>query len=231
MKRKPRIGINTKLLVHHGRTVYVLDRTFVRCVERAGGLPVIMPLFRNRKDASAYLEGIDGVVFTSGDDPHPRRWGEKKHPRAELLHPDRDRSDFHAITAALRMDLPQLGVCAGCQEMNIALGGDIYQHLYDLPGVRTHTEGVKHPVAMTGPSKLRDIVGKSRSVVNSYHHQACRTLGKDVVKTAESPDGITEGVESTRHRFAIGVQWHPERMEDDRRQQALFRALVSEARK
>ena len=115
--------------------------------------------------------------------------------------------------------------------MNIALGGDIYQHLYDLPGVRTHTEGATHPVAMTGPSKLRDIVGKPRSVVNSYHHQACRTLGRDLIKTAESPDGITEGLESTRHRFAIGVQWHPERMEDDRRQQAIFRALVAEAQR
>ena len=231
MKRKPLIGINTKLVRENGTTLYTLDRAFVACVERAGGTPVIMPFFRSRKDARAFLERLGGVVFTSGDDPDPRRWGEKKHPKAELLHPERDRSDFLAIGEALRMDLPQLAVCAGCQELNIALGGDIYQHLYDLPGVRKHSEGARHPVAMTGPSRLRDIVGTPRSTVNSYHHQACRTLGKGVLKTAESPDGITEAVESARHRFALGVQWHPERMRDDRRQQALFRALVAEARR
>ena len=141
MKRKPLIGINTKLVVENGSTLYKLDSAFVRCVERAGGLPVIMPFFRTRKAARAYLDRLDGVVFTSGDDPDPRRWKERKHPKAELLHPERDKSDFLAIGEALRMDLPLLAICAGCQELNIALGGDIYQHLYDLPGIRKHSGG------------------------------------------------------------------------------------------
>jgi putative glutamine amidotransferase len=112
------------------------------------------------------------------------------------------------------------------QELNVALGGSLHQHVPDLPGAKRHTDGARHGVGLTGASKTRDIVGRPRATVNSYHHQACRTLGKGLIPTAESPDGLVEGVESPRHRFVVGVQWHPERMQDDPRQQALFRALV-----
>jgi putative glutamine amidotransferase len=84
---------------------------------------------------------------------------------------------------------------------------------------------------MTGPSKTREILGTATPLVNSWHHQACDRTGKGLRATCESIDGLIEGVESSRHRFVLGVQWHPERMQDDPRQQALFRALIAESRR
>lgn len=231
MKRRPLVGIGAKLARENGDTVYKLDRNYVRCVERAGGTPLILPFFRTRADARAFLDRLDAVVMTGGDDPDPRRWGERRHPKMTPLLPEREKSDYLVTEEALRRDLPLLAVCCGAQILNIALGGDIHQHLYDLPGIRKHSGGVRHAVAVGRGTRLADLIGPRAARVNSYHHQACRKPGRGIVFSAGSDDGVVEALESTRHRFAIGIQWHPERMVDDRRQQKLFRALVAEARR
>jgi putative glutamine amidotransferase len=229
--KKPLIGINCKIINDGGDAYYKLDRNYVRSVERAGGEPVIMPAFPAAAGMRAFLDRLDGILFTGGPDINPCRWKEKPHPKADLMHEDREKSDFLALREALRRDLPALCICCGHQELNVALGGTLHQHVTDLPGVKSHSEGAIHPVEMTGDSMTRDIVGVPKPTVNSWHHQAIRDLGRGLVVTAVSPDGLIEGVESRGHRFMIGVQWHPERMQDDRRQQSLFRALVAAARK
>ena len=231
MSRRPLIGIGCTLIKEDGNAVYRLDRRYVRAVEGSGGTPVLMPFFRAPGAARAFLECLDGALFTGGTDIHPRRWGERLHPRAVPLHPEREMSDFLAIAEALRRNLPFLAICCGCQELNVALGGSIHQHVDDLPGVRRHSGGVRHPVDLAPSSRLRRILGASRVTVNSSHHQACRDLGRGLAAAAWSPDGLVEAIESPRHRFAIGVQWHPERMAGDRRQRDLFRALATEARR
>jgi putative glutamine amidotransferase len=229
--RKPLIGINCKLVTDDGDAYYKLDRNYANSVLRAGGVPVLMPFFRDSKEAREFLDRLDGVLFTGGPDINPVRWGEKPHPKAVLMHEDKETSDFAALAEALKRDLPVLAICLACQELNVHLGGSLHQHVRDLKGVKRHSGGVTHTIGMAGPSKTRDIIGLPRPTVNSWHHQSCRMIGKGLVQTAESPDGLVEGLESTRHRFVIGVQWHPERMQDDARQQALFRALVSEAKR
>jgi putative glutamine amidotransferase len=231
VNRKPLIGINCKLVTDDGDAYYKLDRNYADSVLGAGGVPVLMPFFRGPREAREFLGRLDGAVFTGGPDINPRRWGEKRHPKAVLMHPDREASDFTALAAALKIDLPVLAVCLACQELNVLLGGSLHQHVQDLPGVKKHSGGVTHAVTLTGPSRTRDILGVTGATVNSWHHQACRSIGKGLIQTAGSPDGLVEGLESTRHRFVIAVQWHPERMRGDARQQSLFRALVSEARR
>lgn len=231
MKKKPLIGINCKIVADDGDSYYKLDRNYVRSVERAGGRPLILPALRTAAEAGVYFDLLDGVLFTGGPDINPCRWKERPHPKSELMHGDRERSDFLGLREAMRRDLPTLCICCGHQELNVARGGSLHQHVYDLDGVRGHSGGDTHPVALTGVSMTRDILGVPRAVVNSWHHQAIRTLGRGLVVTAESPDGLIEGIESLDHRFLIGVQWHPERMQKDDRQQRLFRALVAEARK
>ena len=230
MSRPPVIGISCNLIEQDGDTLYRLDRDYVRAVEEAGGLPVLMPFFPSARAARAFLDRLDGVVFTGGTDIDPRRWGERKHPRAVLLHPEREGSDFRAMAEALRRDMPLLGICCGCQELNVALGGSVHQHLPDLPGVRRHGGGARHAVELAAGSRLRGILGADRVTVNSFHHQACARLGRGLKAAARSPDGVVEAIESARHRFAIGVQWHPERLPEDRRQRAIFRTLVAGAR-
>lgn len=229
--RKPLIGINCKLITDDGDAYYKLDRNYANSVLRAGGVPVIMPFFRDAKEAAEFLGRLDGVLFTGGPDIHSRRWGEKLHPKAALMHEDKESSDFAALAEALKRDLPTLAICLACQELNVLLGGSLHQHVQDLPGVKKHSGGVTHAIGMVGASKTRDILGVPKPTVNSWHHQACKTIGKGLVQTAASPDGLVEGLESTAHRFVVAVQWHPERMQDDARQQNLFRALVSEARR
>jgi putative glutamine amidotransferase len=231
VKKKPIIGINCKIISDAGDSYYKLDRNYVRSVERAGGLPILMPALETPREIRDFLDRVDGFLFTGGPDINPCRWKEKPHPKTDLMHEDRERCDFLALGEALKRDLPALCICCGHQELNVALGGSLHQHVYDLPGVKAHSEGATHPVAMTGASMTRDIVGVPQPTVNSWHHQAIHSLGRGLVVTAESPDGLIEGVESQNHRFMIGVQWHPERMQDDPRQQSLFRALVAEARK
>lgn len=227
MKRKPRVGIAMNLREEKdGEVRYRLDRNYVRSVQDAGGLPILMPCFRDRREARDLVGHMDALLFTGGADIDPRRWREKKHRKTKCLHPERETSDFLALDAALAADKPVLAICCGCQELNVALGGSLHQHVGD-----SHSNGITHLVDMVGTSKTRDIVGTPRSTVNSFHHQACSRLGRGLVITAKSPDGLVEGIESPRHRFMIGVQWHPERMPDDTRQRNLFRALVSEARK
>jgi putative glutamine amidotransferase len=229
--KRPLIGINCKIITDAGDSYYKLDRNYVHSVERAGGAPVLMPAFRRAADARSFLDRLDGVLFTGGPDINPCRWNERKHRKSELMHEDREKSDFMTLREVLQRNMPALFICCGHQELNVALGGSLHQHVGDLPDVDAHSEGASHPVGIFGGNKLREIVGKDHPRVNSWHHQAINRLGRGLVITAVADDGVIEGVESEAHRFIIGVQWHPERMQEDPRQQNLFRSLVAEARR
>lgn len=226
---KPLIGINCKMFRDGADVYYKLDRNYVRSVERAGGVPVLMPAFKTAAETKSFLDRLGGVLFTGGPDINPCRWKAKKHKKTDLMLEEREASDFLAMREVLKRDLPALCICCGHQELNVALGGSLHQHVYDLPDVDKHSEGARHPVGIFNANRLRDIVGLSRPTVNSWHHQAVDRLGRGLAITAVSDDGLVEGIESQDHRFLVGVQWHPERMQDDRRQQNLFRALVAEA--
>jgi putative glutamine amidotransferase len=229
--KRPLIGINCKIITDGEDPYYKLDRNYARSVERAGGVPVLMPAFKTAAEVRSFLDRLNGVLFTGGPDINPCRWKERKHPKAELMHEDREKSDFLALKETLKRDLPALCICCGHQELNVSLGGSLHQHIGDLPDVDGHWKGETHPVRIFGGNRLREIVGKDRPTVNSWHHQSINRVAKGLAVTAVSDDGIIEGVESDAHRFLLGVQWHPERMQDDRRQQNLFRALISEARR
>lgn len=228
--RKPLIGVTCKLVEDGGDLYYRLDRNYVKSVEKAGGIPVLMPFFETRAEASSFLDRLDGVLFTGGADIHPSRWGEKKkHPKASLLVPEKEESDLLAAREALERDLPILGICLGMQELNVASGGSLNQHIYDLPRILKHSKGALHGLELQGSSRLTEASGRIVEV-NSYHHQAVDRVGKGMRTTAISPDGIVEGIESDLHRWVVGVQWHPERISDRPEQMRLFKAFVSECR-
>ena len=227
--KRPLIGINGKLVSDGGDSYFKLDRNYIRAVEGAGGIAVLLPFFAKAAEAKAFLSRLDGVLLTGGPDVNPVRWGEATHPKADLMHADREASDFHILKELLRRDLPALCICAAHQELNVAMGGSLDQHIYDRKGVRRHSGGAAHAVELVGKSRTREILGSARPRVNSWHHQAIREVAKGLVVTALSPDGVIEGVEAPERRFLIGVQWHPERLLGERRQRALFEALVAEA--
>jgi putative glutamine amidotransferase len=153
----------------------------------------------------------DGLVFTGAfADLHAGLYGEV--PRSARGEPDfeRDRTDLGVLMAALALDLPVVGVCRGHQLLNIASGGDLYQDVVS-DGATTVEHGAgAHPVRTSDGAAMRSLLGLS-AYVDSEHHQAVRRLGRGLRATATSPDGMIESIERTDGRFALGLQWHPER--------------------
>jgi gamma-glutamyl-gamma-aminobutyrate hydrolase PuuD len=219
----PWIGINTSTTRNQKGTLYYqLDARYVDAVRRAGGKPVILPFFESRAEAAETLARIDGVVFIGGDDIDPVRWGDKLHPKAKLMEKVREESDFAALAEALTADKPLLGVCLGCQELNVAAGGSLSQH------IENHEGGAKHGVEIVKGTRLEGILGRRPGKVLSFHHQAIAKVGRGLVVSARADDGVIEAVEDPTKRFAVAVQWHPERMT---KADELFAALVAESRR
>ncbi len=174
----------------------------------------------------------DGLVLTGAfTDLHSGLYGE--HPRVTRGEPDleRDRADLAVLTAALAIDLPVVGVCRGHQLLNIASGGDLYQDVVS-DGATTVEHGAgAHPVRTQAGAAMRSLLGRAAQV-ESEHHQAIRRLGRGLTATATSPDGVVESIERTDRRFALGLQWHPERDpggSGDNIAQALVQAALERA--
>jgi putative glutamine amidotransferase len=226
---KPVVGITT-YLTRAAWGAWDLDAAlvpaaYVRAVERAGGVPVLIP---PSGDVDETLDRVDGVVFSGGSDLDPELYGEEAH--AETVGVVRERDDFELrlMRAALARDLPVLAICRGSQVLNVALGGSLEQHVPDRVHTDVHkqTPGVfaDHDVAVRAETRLASILGE-RHDVKSHHHQGFDRIGEGLVESARAPDGTLEALEDPSRRFTLGVLWHPEEGED----MALFEALVAEA--
>lgn len=209
-----RVGINTHV-DEEGR--YRLDPRYVEMIRAAGAEPVILPLRPS-------LDGLDGLLLTGGDDIRPRRWGESIHPKARLLHPAKERSDFALAAEAQRRGMPILAVCYGMQLVNVSRGGSLIQH---LPG---HATRKAHGVRIEPGTRLAGLLGGAARV-NSSHHQAVGRIGRGLRVAARAPDGTVEAVEATSGAFLVGVQWHPERMAGSAGQRRLAAAFVRACRR
>jgi putative glutamine amidotransferase len=200
---------------------------YVDAVERAGGRPVLIPPSEDGVDET--LDVLDGIVFSGGADIDPSSYGAAAHPETDTPQARRDAGEMALLTAALERDMPTLAICRGFQLLNVARGGDLIQHIPETLGHEYHRQvpGTfsEHAVEVTAGSKLSSIVGAAPDVT-SHHHQAIGRLGEGLVETARAEDGTIEGAEDPSHRFALGVQWHPEAGRDD----GLFANLVAEAR-
>jgi putative glutamine amidotransferase len=201
---------------------------YVDAVERAGGRAVLIP--PSEEGVAETLDALDGIVFSGGADLDPARYGAVPHPETDTPQARRDAGEMALLEAALDLDMPTLAICRGFQLLNVARGGDLVQHLPDEVGTDEHKQvpGIfaQHPVEVKDGTRLASMVG-ARSDVTSHHHQGIGRVGEGLVETAWAPDGTLEGFEDPRHRFAVGVQWHPEAGADD----ALFESLVEEARR
>lgn len=200
---------------------------YVRAVLRAGGVPLLVP---PGGDVEATLNAVDGLVFSGGSDLDPELYGEQAHPETTGVIRERDDFELTLMRAALARDVPLLAICRGSQVLNIALGGDLEQHVPDRIGTNVHKEvpGVfaEHDVAVVPETRLASLLG-DRHDVKSHHHQGFGKLGDGLRATASAPDGTVEALEDPARRFTLGVLWHPEAGED----MALFEALVEEAAK
>ena len=218
MRNRPIIGVTLDAEEPGGYSKlpwYALRKNYFSALAEAGALPVALP--HQTELAEAYLDEIDGLMITGGAfDVDPSLYGGgETHPTVTLK---ANRTDFElAVTrGALARNMPVLGICGGEQLLAVALGGTLIQHIPD--SIQTSIEHEQpnprdqpgHEVAIKPDTLLARIIGKPRMAVNSAHHQAVATPGAGAVVNALAPDGVVEGVESASHRFALGVQWHPE---------------------
>ncbi len=192
-----------------------LATLYPEAIERAGGIPVIVPLLRPDSIA-ALLDRVDGVCLPGGPDVQPSAYGADAHPDLGPTEPRVDALELALVRAADRRKLPILGICRGMQLLNVARGGTLHQHLPDVVGAGIehrqpeHASIPTHRIETAPQSRLRAALGGPSLEVNSFHHQAVQTLGKGLVATAWAQDGTIEAVENPADRLVIGVQWHAE---------------------
>jgi putative glutamine amidotransferase len=212
-----------------------LGIVYARAVERAGGLPVVLPPLEAGAIAPL-VEQLSGICLSGGPDLDPAAYGARPHPDLGTLEPALDAFEVEVARQADALGIPLLGICRGCQALNVARGGTLHQHLPDVTdGSIDHRQTASgretsHTVAIEEGSRLAATVGGEDLDVNSFHHQAVDRLGSDLRAVAWAPDGVIEAIESSGPALYLGVQWHVETLIDRPRHARLFDALVAEAR-
>jgi putative glutamine amidotransferase len=223
----PVVGITT-----YGREDqrFALQMGYVDAVRRAGGMPILLP--PGDAQVGALLERLDGLILVGGGDVSPNLYGGSPHPLNYKVDAERDRSEIALVHEAVARRLPTLGICRGCQVINVALGGTLIEHLPDVVGERiphrqSQGQPSKHSVRVEPSSCLAALLGQAEVEVVSWHHQAIRRLATVLRATAWAEDGTIEGVEYPDHPWLVAVQWHAEMSPpDDLPQQRLFAGLV-----
>ncbi|HUC72759.1 MAG TPA: gamma-glutamyl-gamma-aminobutyrate hydrolase family protein [Stellaceae bacterium] len=212
---------------------YAVRENYCEAVRHAGGLPVLLP--HEPDAAELYIDRIDGLIVTGGGfDVDPALFGATSRHPTVTTKDRRTAFELAATRGALAREMPVLGICGGQQLLNVALGGTLIQHIPDeVPDALPHRQPNPrnepgHDVRIVAGTLLHRIAGTEHLPVNSAHHQAVKKAGPGVVIDAVAADGVVEGIEDPRHRFCLGVQWHPEFAinEADRR---IFRAFVTAA--
>ncbi|MGD0462751.1 MAG: gamma-glutamyl-gamma-aminobutyrate hydrolase family protein [Tepidisphaeraceae bacterium] len=231
---RPLIGITID--THDDGDKYESPFAYAKAVERAGGLPLLIPYQTDLALIPQIVDIFGGILFTGGNDLDPDLYGQQWHPKAEKIDPARQTFELALIAEVETRRLPTLGVCLGSQLMNVYRGGSIHQFLPDLPSespIEHRKIGdtiPRHPVTIDLSSRIGQSIGKPEISVNSYHKQAADRLGRGLRVIATSPDGVIEGFEDPTFPLFAAVQWHPERLIDEPEHLAPFKLLVETAR-
>jgi putative glutamine amidotransferase len=212
-----------------------LGMVYMRAVELAGGLPVVLPPL-GHDTIAPLLDRLCGICLSGGPDIDPDGYGESvRNPSLGTTEPDLDSYELALAQLADARGMPVLGICRGSQAINVARGGTLHQHLGDFTdGSIQHRQTARgrvqtHRVQIASDTRLARTMGVTEAAVNSFHHQAVDRLGKGLRPAAWAPDGVVEGVEDASDGMFMGVQWHAESLVEFPEQLALFRALVEEA--
>ncbi|MDX9917008.1 MAG: gamma-glutamyl-gamma-aminobutyrate hydrolase family protein [Gudongella sp.] len=236
--KKPLIGITTQQEIASGKKISRITHPYVEAVVKAGGVPVLIPVLNDDSLSDYYVERLDGLVFSGGEDIWPHYYGEEPMQEVNVINFDRDRSEYAIFKKAYEKGIPILAICRGMQLANVVLGGTLYQDIFkQVPGVGGHvasynTEEGYHSVELDENSILFEVYEKKNIFVNTEHHQAVKDLGRGLRVTAKAKDGIIEAIESVNDKFLIGVQFHPEAMGQRNEEHIrLYKRLVDEAAK
>ena len=216
-----RVGLPTYVEKHGRLMENMIGYDYVCSVINNGAIPLLIPFTRDKNLLNKYIDEIDGLMLPGGDDIDPLSYNEKNRGLSLNVSPDRDFIEFYLLEKALKNRIPLLGICRGCQLINVFMGGSLYQDIAQEHGsIRDHVNGDKpldflsHEVKIEKNTAFFDIYKSERITVNSRHHQAIRDLSSDLTAAGMSDDdGIIEAVEN-RELGITALQWHPENLID-----------------
>lgn len=235
--RPPLIGITTYLEqaqtgVWDVRASF-LPKVYMDAVTDVGGVTILLPPQPATPEVARHVLGaLDGLIVSGGADVDPALYGQDPHPMTGAPRVDRDAWETLLLEAAIDLELPFLGICRGAQVLNVALGGDLIQHVPDIVGDTRYQPGAalfgETSIEVDAGSRIAEILGDDRRArAHLYHHQAIGRVAPGLKVTGRSEDGIIESIELSSVPFGVAVQWHPEEHAEDRR---LFAGVVRAAR-
>lgn len=229
-KRRPVVGIPE---MGSGFVRSFMKSRYVCALKKAGAKPIWLAWTQDAEELTGYIKAIDGLLLPGGVDLHPSMYGEEAEGERTYSE-NRDKMEPELFRMALAAGIPILGICRGCQLINVALGGTLYQDIGGLVSSEKHMDikhlnGGAHMVTVERKSTLYGILGSTEISVNSLHHQAVKELGEGLRIVAKSPEGIIEAIERPGVPFCAAVQWHPEHMAGKKEQRAIFSRFVKEA--
>jgi putative glutamine amidotransferase len=219
----PLVGLpsDRKQIGHH--PFQAVGEKYIRGItDGAGCLPVLLPSMAPPLDLRELLSRLDGLLLTgSRSNIEPHHYSNEPSYEGNLHDPSRDATTLPIVPLAIEMRVPVLAVCRGFQEVNVALGGSLYQKVHEVPGFDDHREDLEdeldvqyapvHPVRLASGGLLAGIAGSEEVMVNSLHGQGLRAPGRGLVVEASAPDGLVEAVRlDSPDTFLLAVQWHPE---------------------
>jgi len=211
-------------------------QSYVQAVMQAGGVPVLIPSMIAEDGWDALYSRLNGILFSGGGDIGLEYSPGDPHPRINDVELDRDSVEFKLIQASASDGKPFLGICRGCQVLNVALGGTLYTHIHDqLPDALDHAypgnlrNVLVHEVKVEEGTRVAEVMGEPILKVNSLHHQGVKDIAPSLRVAGHAPDGLVEAIELPNHPFGIGVQWHPEWLTDQETTRNLFRKFVEAA--
>ena len=235
----PIIGVTSNFIPpSHGPFGEItVGESYIQAVLRAGGMPVVIPVGLPEEELHSLVTHLDGILFTGGSDIDPQHFQGRAHPRVYGIDPRRDALELRLVQLAAEDGTPFLGICRGIQVINVALGGTLFTDIADqAPQPLKHDQYpdiprdfLAHPVALATDSRLAQILGSLSCEVNSLHHQGLEQLAPSLRAVGYAPDQLIEAVELPNHPFGLGVQWHPEWLQDYAPQRELFRAFIQAA--
>src|SRR5690242_8061312 len=217
-----KVGIVSDRRVFDGMAVHQVNDEYIAAVkDGVGALPLVIPSTDSPLDIADILASVDGLLFTGApSNVAPSHYGGPLRPGTELDE-IRDATTLPLLRAAVEAGKPLLAICRGFQELNVALGGSLHQHLHELPGRLDHREpqnasrdaeyAPAHAITIAPDSVLAGLSGLAQAMVNSLHHQGIDRLAPGLRCEALAPDGQIEAVSLRDSKaFLLGVQWHPE---------------------
>jgi gamma-glutamyl-gamma-aminobutyrate hydrolase PuuD len=223
--KRPAVLVVTRRTIRKNKFIDYVAEAHLALLVRLKTLPVMVPVVEGaRACLPGYLADMRGLLLVEGEDIEPKHFKatRENYSHLEKTHPLKDGIEMELIRHALRKNLPILGICRGSQLLNVVCGGTLYGDVQREKKSRLkhinfdHYDSYRHPISIVAGSPLEKWYARKALRVNSYHHQGIRELAPRFRPMAYTKDGLVEGYYDPKKNFVVGLQFHPERLLEER---------------